>query len=84
MKKPVCTRCGRPLKDPVSIALGMGPDCRGDLSSKGWKFPKPKWKVQGGRTVLVGFEGKVEPPPVNTTDDEEDEDNDNSDDENES
>lgn len=27
--KPRCKRCGRPLKDPVSIAAGMGPYCRG-------------------------------------------------------
>jgi len=29
MKKPQCSKCGRPLKDPVSIALGIGPVCRG-------------------------------------------------------
>jgi len=28
----------------------------------GWRMPKPKWKVEGGRTVLVGMIGKVEPP----------------------
>lgn len=70
MKKPVCSRCKRPLKDPVSIAIGMGPECRGALSRKGWKFPKPKWKVQGGRAVFIGLDGNVEPPAVNTTNDE--------------
>lgn len=64
MKQPVCSRCKRPLKDPVSIAIGMGPECRGALSRKGWKFPKPRWKVQGGRPVLIGVIGKVEPPPL--------------------
>lgn len=24
-----CKRCGRPLRDPVSIAAGVGPDCLG-------------------------------------------------------
>lgn len=24
-----CVRCGRTLKDPVSLAIGMGPECRG-------------------------------------------------------
>lgn len=23
-----CGRCGRPLTDPVSVARGIGPDCR--------------------------------------------------------
>ena len=64
MKKPHCSRCGRALKDPFSIAVGMGPECRGGLSKKGWKFPKPKWKVQGGRAVLVGVIGKIVEPPV--------------------
>ena len=73
MKQPVCSRCKRPLKDPLSIAIGMGPECRGALSRKGWKFPRPKWKVQGGKTVLLGVTGKIEPPPVNTTDDDQDE-----------
>lgn len=73
MKRPVCSRCGRPLRDPLSIAIGMGPECRGALSRKGWKFPKPKWKVEGGRTVLIGVTGKIEPPTVNTIDDDQDE-----------
>ena len=57
-----CERCHRLLKDPLSIAIGMGPECRGVLSKKGWKFPKPQWKVEGGTTVLVGVTGKIEPP----------------------
>jgi len=78
MKNPICSRCKRPLKDPVSIAIGMGPDCRGALSRKGWKFPKPRWKVQGGRPVLVGMIGKIEKPAVHTTEEEvDDEDTDN-------
>ncbi len=28
--RPRCATCGRVLTDPVSIALGMGPVCRGD------------------------------------------------------
>jgi len=24
-----CKKCGRPLTDPVSIAMGLGPECRG-------------------------------------------------------
>lgn len=29
MEKVRCTRCGRPLHDPDSIARGMGPECSG-------------------------------------------------------
>lgn len=57
-----CTECHRLLKDPYSILLGIGPECRGRRIKSGWKFPKPKWKVDGGRTVLVGVVGKIEPP----------------------
>lgn len=63
---PKCSKCGRRLTDPFSIAVGMGPECRGGLARKGWKFPKPRYKVSGGRVVLVGMTGKVEPPSVNT------------------
>ena len=24
-----CKRCGKPLTDPLSIAIGLGPECRG-------------------------------------------------------
>ena len=59
-----CSECHRVLTDPFSIALGIGPECRGRMIKSGWKMPKPKWKVDGGRTVLVGMIGKVEPPKV--------------------
>lgn len=65
MNKPHCSKCGRALTDPFSIAVGMGPECRGGMSKKGWKFPKPKYKVSHGRVVLVGMVGKIEPPAVN-------------------
>ena len=71
MNKPICSRCKRPLKDPVSIAIGMGPECRGGLSRKGWKFPKPKWRTRNGRVELVGMVGKIEPPPVGDLSDRE-------------
>jgi hypothetical protein len=29
-KNDRCLKCGRKLKDPVSLALGMGPECRGN------------------------------------------------------
>ena len=30
-----CKKCGRVLKSPLSIAMGMGPKCAGVLPSKG-------------------------------------------------
>lgn len=63
-KKPQCSRCHRALTDPFSIAIGMGPECRGGMSRKGWKFPKPKYRVSHGRVIFIGMDGKVEPPPV--------------------
>lgn len=69
MKRPQCSKCGHALTDPFSIAIGMGPECRGKLSKKGWKFPKPKWRVSRGRVELVGMTGKiVGPPMVNVAD----------------
>lgn len=67
MKKPQCSKCGRALSDPFSIAVGMGPECRGGLSKKGWKFPKPQYRVRKGRVELVGMVGKLEPPAGDTT-----------------
>lgn len=63
MKKPICSRCKRPLSDPYSIAVGMGPECRGGARKKGVKFPKAKWRVSGGKTYFMGVDGKVEEPP---------------------
>lgn len=62
MKNPVCSRCKRPLSDPYSIAVGMGPECRGGARKKGVKFPKAKWRVSGGKTYFMGVEGKIEQP----------------------
>jgi len=65
MKKPICSRCGRPLKDPYSIAVGMGPECRGGLIKKGWRFPKPQFAVRDGHVTFIGVSGKIDPPAVN-------------------
>ena len=71
MKRPQCSKCHRPLKDPFSIAIGMGPECRGKLGRKGWKFPKPKWRVSHGHVELLGVTGRIiEPPAVHVESDE--------------
>ena len=60
--KPHCQKCGRVLTDSFSIAVGMGPECRGGMRKKGWKFPKPKYRVTNGRLEYLGMVGKVVPP----------------------
>lgn len=57
-----CSRCGKRLKDPFSIAIGMGPECRKGLKKKGWRFPKPHYEARGDQVVLVGMTGKITPP----------------------
>ncbi len=47
MKKPRCKRCHRVLHDPVSIAIGMGPECRGD-SGHSARSPKVSQKRSRG------------------------------------
>ena len=34
-KQPKCKKCGRRLKSPLSIAIGMGPKCAGIKSTSG-------------------------------------------------
>jgi hypothetical protein len=54
-----CSSCHRLLTDPYSIALGMGPECRGKL--RHGTFPKAKWKVSHGHVIFDGLEGQTEP-----------------------
>ena len=64
--QPRCSRCHRKLTDAFSIAVGMGPECRGALTKKGWRFPKPKYRVSHGRVVFMGMIGKIAPPRIST------------------
>lgn len=57
-----CMICHRPLKDETSVRMGVGSDCRAKMVRSGWKFPKPRFKVQHGHSILMGFTGAVEPP----------------------
>jgi hypothetical protein len=62
-----CSICKRVLTDPYSIAVMMGPECRGAFKHSGGKLPKPKWTVSHGRVIYTGLAEKQEPPAVNTT-----------------
>ena len=57
-----CMICHRPLTDETSVRMGVGSDCRAKMVRRGWSFPKPRFKVQDGHSVLIGFTGKVEVP----------------------
>jgi len=67
-KQPTCSKCGRRLTDPYSIAVGMGPECRGGAARAGKSLPKPRWKVQGGRVTFDGLTAAAPLPaaPVET------------------
>ena len=51
MKKPRCSKCRRPLKDPVSIALGIGPVCRG--TSNGGRLVHVRSRRSSGHIYAV-------------------------------
>ncbi|MBI5933293.1 MAG: hypothetical protein HY867_06260 [Chloroflexi bacterium] len=57
-----CGVCHRRLTDPASIAMGYGPECRGKMTKRGWKFPKPIYRVTHGKVELVRLEGDLTPP----------------------
>ena len=38
MEEVRCIRCGRPLRDPVSITRGMGPECAGGTGGRPRKY----------------------------------------------
>jgi len=48
MSRPTCKRCGRTLKDPVSIARGIGPVCAGSGGSSSGRRP-PRTRDRSGR-----------------------------------
>lgn len=68
-----CSRCGKVLRDPYSIAVGMGPECRGSYIKKGGKLPKPIWRVHAGRVEMVGMT-PAEPMTTHLEDDDDDDD----------
>jgi len=65
MPKARCARCHRPLKDPYSIAIGLGPECRQKLIRAGHSIPKPVYRITNGKVELVGMTGEVDKLPVN-------------------
>lgn len=54
-----CKVCGKPLRDPISIARGMGPKCAGTFSS-GRSFPSSS-RISTGSSYA-----SIEPKPTAT------------------
>lgn len=50
--QPICMNCRRPLTDPVSVSIGLGPECRGSSSGSGSRRKlSKKQRVQLGRVM---------------------------------
>jgi hypothetical protein len=53
-KQPRCKKCGRQLKSPLSIAIGMGPKCAGIKSTS-----KRRVRVQSKPSSRVAYSDKM-------------------------
>ncbi len=53
-KQPRCKKCGRQLKSPLSIAIGMGPKCAGMKSTSGRSV-----RVQSKRSTRTAYSDKT-------------------------
>jgi hypothetical protein len=56
-----CKKCGRALKNPLSVALGMGPKCAGVASSQGQRFHIGIQRSSGKVYNAVGAGGQQMP-----------------------
>ena len=54
MKEIRCIKCGRPLRDPASIARGMGPECAGETSGRRRKYRSGIHSRSGSFYAVVG------------------------------
>ena len=56
-----CIKCGRPLRDPVSIARGMGPECAGDIGGRHRKYRSGVRSRSGFSCTAVGQDSAAIP-----------------------
>lgn len=59
--QPRCTKCGRPLRDPDSVARGMGPECSG-ISGRRGRSLHIRGKIGMGSAYGVFGTRKMETP----------------------
>lgn len=62
MQSPKCAKCGRPLKDPASIARGMGPECAGTASRGRKTTPQLRRRRGGTAYALTSPAGQITLP----------------------
>jgi hypothetical protein len=60
METTRCKKCGRALRDPVSIARGVGPECAGRAGGNRKKYCSRR-KVHRGHPYSLGDEGTAFP-----------------------
>lgn len=61
-KQPKCKKCGRRLKSPLSIAIGMGPKCAGNTSTVG-KSVRIQGKPSSSPAYFDKMFAQVQLPP---------------------
>lgn len=54
MSQPRCKKCGRPLTNPISIAMGMGPECAGISPSKRSSSVRVRKTARGSAPYSTG------------------------------
>lgn len=59
--QPRCTNCGRPLRDPESVARGMGPECAGSSGRRGKSVHFRRLDRSGSAYGVVGTSKTVVP-----------------------
>ena len=61
MEEVRCIKCGRPLRDPDSIARGMGPECAGDASGHLRKYHSGVRNRSGSYYAAISHGSAVTP-----------------------
>jgi hypothetical protein len=61
MKEIRCIKCGRPLRDPVSIARGMGPECADGTGARHRKYRSGVRNRRGSSYAAVGRDSAATP-----------------------
>ena len=61
MKEIRCIKCRRPLRDPVSIARGMGPECAGETGGRHRKY-RSGVRSRSGSSYATVDQGSVTIP----------------------